>query len=81
MVIDNPYKFIAHMKNNKIDIAQTNLSLCSHLEIYPIYKKITPNALSVKKYCFFVPIYPGLKINNIKYLAKSINFFLEDVVE
>jgi len=70
-------KFIEYMSKHNIDMGLTNLSLCSHLDIYPKYKKDTPNAYKVKNYYLFVPTYHGLSKDKIVYVSSVIKGFLE----
>ena len=55
----------------------TNLSLCSHLDIYPEYVQDTLNAYKVKNNYLFVPTYQGLSQEKIEYVAKMIKQYLE----
>lgn len=75
--IDNVEEFIEYMSKNGVDMGLTNLSLCSHLDIYPEYKRDTPNAYNIKNHYVFVPTYQGLNEEHIKTIAKLIKKFLE----
>jgi len=69
-------KFLDYIKKNNMDMGLTNLSLCSHLDIYPKYVKDTPNACKVKMHYLFVPAHQGLSKNTIKYISTIIKNFL-----
>jgi dTDP-4-amino-4,6-dideoxygalactose transaminase len=75
--INSVDKFIEYLKQKDIDMGLTNLSLCSHLDIYPEYVQDTPNAYKVKSNYLFVPTYQGLSEEKIKYVATMIKQYLE----
>lgn len=64
--------FLLFLEKNNIDAGTTNLSLCSHLDIYPEYIKNTKNAYLVKNNYIFLPTYKGLSDKKIKYVAKKL---------
>jgi dTDP-4-amino-4,6-dideoxygalactose transaminase len=77
--IKNVDRFIEYLKENNIDMGLTNLSLCSHLDIYPLFVKKTPNAYKVKNQYLFVPTYQGLSKDKVKYISIIIKDFLEKI--
>jgi dTDP-4-amino-4,6-dideoxygalactose transaminase len=78
MYVNNVDKFIEYLKENDIDMGLTNLSLCSHLDIYPQFVKETTNALKIKNHYLFVPTYQGLSREKIEYISIIIKDFLEE---
>jgi perosamine synthetase len=79
LCVNNVDKFIEYLKVNNIDMGLTNLSLCSHLDIYPKYIKETPNANKVKIHYLFVPTYQGLSKEKIEYISNVIKNYLEKI--
>lgn len=77
MYVNNVNEFIEYLNKNDVDMGLTNLSLCSNLDIYPLYVKKTPNAYKVKNHYLFVPTYQGLSHEKIEYISIIIKDFLE----